>query len=1090
MTTWRYRRPDVLRRLRLDRDTVIEASAGTGKTFTLEHLVVDLLLRGGARLEQILVVTFTEKATREMQQRVRSKIDAILHPRRSDTDLNPEDDPDPWVLDDERAERLRDALNRFDRAPISTIHGFCQRVLSEHAFDSGGLFQQEQVDGREAFGRAFREEVRYALGRDDLVGRALQRVMEQKGVDLESQLFAWFSERGVLHPEAPSEDAELESADEAFVALVHYLIPRIRARLDTFKRQRGQMDFDDMLARVRDALRGEGGRALRDELRGTYRFALVDEFQDTDEVQWEIFRRVFFEGPHNVLFVIGDPKQAIYGFRGADVHTYLKARKHILGSGSPVVLSDNYRSTSDMIDGYNRIVGQDFFSGAVEYEPVRCGRPELAATDADGRPAAAMRVLHLVGRGKLVADDLKATLHEQIAQEIQRLVDRPLWFGSGDEARPLGYEDMHILTRSGPEAQQVGEVLRRHGIPHAFFKQEGLFQTAEAQHLRDVLRAVEDPSDRSRRLRAWLTPLFALRLEDLNACRELPEGHPLMARLYRWKELADNHDYAALTRALVQESGLVRRELFLRHSERQLTNYLHILEFLLERAHASRRGLAELVSELDSYVERRAYPPGETSNIQRLESERHAVQILTMHKAKGLEAPIVFLAGGLTTARPGKYEPRIFRQDGERHAWIGSPPDKSTKNQVGEENRQEDERLLYVALTRAKARLYLPYLGDPPSGRARSDRQYKFSHLHGSYRVVNDRLKTLAQEGAFDGPEGPFEYTEVDVKPPPPAAAPQPPQTEAWEPPAELLQPPPDESTRYETARRQRGGFVVTSYTRLKSGRQAELDVEQGEEFTAESVDPSPVDTGDPLPGGSSVGVFLHEVLETLSFERIARAPDFAEWADGEGIRAAFVTAARRNGVAASAVEPAQRLLFDALRAPVRAGPLSLEGGIASIERSVAEMTFHFPLPEHAHPQLGQARPSPEDWPFAAERGFVRGVVDLVFEHEGRLYFLDYKSDRLAEWSAAAVQRHVAERYELQARLYALGVLRMLELSDEQSYEERFGGLLYCFLRGMAQGDGHGVHFERPEWHTVRDWESELRHSNEPWGYPLQRGRP
>ncbi|MFW6023838.1 MAG: PD-(D/E)XK nuclease family protein, partial [Myxococcota bacterium] len=310
-----------------------------------------------------------------------------------------------------------------------------------------------------------------------------------------------------------------------------------------------------------------------------------------------------------------------------------------------------------------------------------------------------------------------------------------------------------------------------------------------------------------------------------------------------------------------------------------------------------------------------------------------------------------------------------------------------------------------------------------------------------------------------------------------------------WVPPQALLEPLADPGEGLHALRVARAGPLVTSYTRLKSGQGGGYVAPEaeGESFTGETHDLTPPEA-DPsgLPGGSGVGVFLHEVLEALDFEAVREADDVDGWAAREEVRAAFRASARRNGVNVAHVPEAQRLVFGALRVPVDVGPLVLPSGLCGLGHRVAEMSFHYPLPEQGHPLLCEPRPSPDRWPFEVRRGYVRGVVDLVFEHEGRLYFLDWKSDRLPSWSAAMVAQHVERNYTLQARLYALGVLRLLDARTAEDYEARFGGLLYCFLRGM-DGSSAAVHFERPSWDDVLGWESALR-AEHAFGYRFGRG--
>ncbi|MCA9606400.1 MAG: PD-(D/E)XK nuclease family protein, partial [Myxococcales bacterium] len=231
-------------------------------------------------------------------------------------------------------------------------------------------------------------------------------------------------------------------------------------------------------------------------------------------------------------------------------------------------------------------------------------------------------------------------------------------------------------------------------------------------------------------------------------------------------------------------------------------------------------------------------------------------------------------------------------------------------------------------------------------------------------------------------------------------------------------------------------------------------------------------------PGGSGVGVFLHEVLEHLSFERVAETPIL----DDPPMRDLLVARARANGIGEEHLPEAARILEGALRSPLplpRGG--EVEGGLASLARRVAEMPFLLPIPEASHPPIDAGRPGLDAPPLAIDRGFIRGIIDLVAEHEGRYLVVDYKSDRLASYAPADVARHVEAHYQVQARLYTIGAVRALRIHDAADYEARFEGLLYTFLRGMSGG---GVWASRPSWQDVLTWERALL-GETPWGHPL-----
>jgi exodeoxyribonuclease V beta subunit len=1163
-------RPAALARIPAHTHAVIEASAGTGKTFMLEHLVVELLLREGVPVEAILVVTFTEKGASELRRRVRAQLEGLLGAR-----------PDPvaaelpaahtWLLDESAQARLRAALTAFDRAVISTIHAFCQRVLVEHAFPNRRLFRQRAVDGREVFFAAYREALRGELATDERLrpflaralgegltveelGQSLWACAEQPGellpafdldrftaaaaalaaaepalpVGLDRRLAArlapalerlgallaeWrrqpdsaglltglargpggpplqvlrsgLEQAGADEAAASELRARLEPLGEAVTpllpAVVQLFLPRVRDRVTARKRSEGLFDFDDMLALVRDSLAERDGE-LGAVLRRRFRYALIDEFQDTDPVQWDIFRRLFVdgplapEGPGNVLYVIGDPKQAIYGFRGADVHTYLDARRYLEGrGGARVHLDENFRSSAALLAAGNRIFDQaarpPFFGASeIRYDhPVRAGDASLRLCDGQGGEVAPIQLWSFAGRFGL--GELREALGRRVALEIARLCapgTPPLVLHAGGQARPVGPADIFVLTRTNFEAAEVGRHLKQAGLPHAFYKQDGLFDRPEAEHVLELLGAVERPGDRVRRLRAWATPFFAISLDDLRHLGEVPGAHPLMSRLYEWHALAERKDYAQLFGRLGEDSGIVRRALFAGASERELTNYLHIFELLLEEAGRTHATLGELRRVLASWIDGSREPPGENAGTQRLESDREAVRLMTIYKAKGLEAPIVFVAGGFFELReqPGGGRLLRYRRDGRRVSYLGEGPlGKAVREAVLAEQAAEDERLMYVALTRARYRLYLPYFppGPEPDRFAPS----------GPYERVNRRLAALGGAQAGEG------FAEESVACPAPRHAPR------SEPPggpaaAGFFPELPDEPTPSDQParlRRERRGLVFTSYSRTK-GRSARSPGTGQDElvFKADGVQDSGAEPeASELPGGARMGIFLHALLEEVPLAALLGATDVAAFAALPAVAQLGARLARRHGFPAAKLPAALALVHAALAAPVDLGGTPLPG-LGRAGRSLRETEFFYPIPEPAQ-RPGSALPSgpPSDGP----KGYVRGFVDFLFEHAGRGYFADWKSDTLADYGPLAVARHVEDHYRLQAQIYSLALVRMLQVGSPAEYEARFGGLLFCFLRGMRiDGDGRqGVHFERPSWDEIGRWQEELARS-------------
>ncbi len=1078
MSDLKYRRPRILDQIPLDQHAVIEASAGTGKTYTIENLVVEILLKTDATIDRILVVTFTEKATIELRSRIRATLESVIT-GASEAEANDEDEA---TIGEDGIRKLREALFSFDRAPVQTIHSFCHRILSELAFQTGTRFELEVTDTLSSFHEAFRAELREHIAGDQPARKLLAEWLAEHSMqDLENHLYNAHQKHYLLTDEL-ARNARLSADQRAALAIevrvTDELLPRIAARMDRVKRERGLLDYDDMLAWLARALDEDGGATLAATLRDRYRHALIDEFQDTDELQWKIFRRIFIEGEKNFIHLIGDPKQAIYSFRGADVFTYIAARRELSERNATFVpLSLNFRSTEKLIEAVNSILRQEavppFFTGEIRYDfPVTCGRKSLRAAAGERDPFKPVTLLKLIGdRPSISAGRSREAIGIHIANTISGMLGN----GSAQlqvpdrngKLKPVEAKDIFILTRSNPESIAIGKHLREAGVPFAFYKQEGLFGTREASDILDALKGLQEPEMRSCRFKAWTTPFFAVPYASLANMADLPPSHPLLERLDEWKLLADQERFAEMFDAMLHQSGLVNRELFLSSSGRELTNYLHIFEILLEKAGAQRLALAELIELLTDYISRRALPGGDDSDVLRVESERDAVQIMTVHKSKGLEAEVVFLFGGTHKGNQGA-DMAVFHDGGERRVAIGKDARKAAAASLQREETEEDQRLMYVALTRARSKLYLPYFPDKSIKKK----------LTGFYKHLNARLKILA--APLENGKQASELFEIEeVRESAGDRSTYGGSLEAalhdWSPPGLLLDETHDDDARkaISAIAARHAPLKIWSYTSLQHSRDdAEPFDSDLEEFRT-AMDSIEARTGGAdLPSGRAVGVFLHEVIEKLDFESLGDPPDLKSWMAREDVSELFASAMRRSGVIdARWLVRGPEIVFNALTSRVALGETVLEDGLYRLPK-VREMEFTYPIPEKHHRLLGSAG----NGAWIVERGYVKGFIDLVFRRENSVYFADWKGDLLPSYDPAAVTAHVERHYSLQARIYALGVMRLLGIRTERDYDSRFGGLLYVFLRGiLPTGNGKsGLYFARPSWSEIVSYESEL----------------
>lgn len=1114
---------------------VVEASAGTGKTYTLENLVVDLIIREGIPLEKLLIVTFTEKATAELKLRLRKKLQSLL-----DLYLRPvEEFPPPnsphWVLDAEAQQRLTQAVLSFDRASIATIHGFCQRILLEHAFAHRRPFRQSLIDAQTAFNRAFISSLRTDLARDSEPLPWLEAWLEHAGLDdLQRTAFACTERRGQLtpqfnpaqlrktmhelgkvqtHPRAvrplltraklrrpviaqtlhqlhllldilslgpdnlplvlqkmEKEGSEhlrhliatLTSAHAAQPALTHLfealvdleaaiapfrsaalqvLLPRIQSRLRNEKNERGELDFADMLQLLNESLHSEDGERLKNQLLTRYPAAIIDEFQDTDETQWNIFKRLYLERSDQRcrLVVIGDPKQAIYGFRGADVGTYLRAREELESKGGcRVALSKSYRSTPRLVDAINELLSHDasppFFPGVINYtEPVSSGRTDSAHLQEHGQegPPAVLLSLNLEDPSLSNLSQIEAILAEVIAQEISRLLgllnDPPIQRISPEgNTSPLSPSDIFILTRSSREGRTITEALNRVGVRAAVYKQEGLFQSQEAYHLYALLAAIDQPHATALAIRAFGTPFFAIPMSYWSRYVDIGPGDPLISLLLSWKAVAEKRDYPRLFSLITRETKIYERLLLEDHSERAITNYTHLFEALGSEAAQGRPPLYELVQRFKTWLEGEGVPKG-SSNIERQASDADTVQVMTMHKAKGLEAEVVFLFGGNRSV-PSKLH--TFHENHQRCLYLGDTPPKTAVDEAEDEIR----RLLYVALTRARTRIYVPYLTPcniPKLGGTQALLEPHLTRVASAQKnwVIWDRSPLPASSSSDTSP--PLSPSGLAVI-------------------EDALA---EEVTRDHLGplRQSHMGPLITSYSRIKAEQAfARPQSEAADDKTGERASSSqPIDPN-VLPPGAASGLFLHEVIEEVDLEQIRDIEDFEAWYQQDNVQLILTTVLERHQRRPEHARHGAQLIWSALKTPLNLEPFGqLEGGLCSAPKVVREMEFLFPFPA------------------APENGHIKGFIDIVFEHEGRTYVLDWKSDDLGTYEPESLDEYVRSHYLLQAEIYTIAVVRLLGIASNEEYEARFGTSLYAFFRGLGHNFGAAQWSYRPTWQQI-----------------------
>ena len=1146
-------------RLPLIGERLIEASAGTGKTFTIAALYLRLLLGLGGEaaypraisVEELLVVTFTEAATEELRGRIRSNI----HELRIACLRGESDNPLYSALlaeiadKDDAAKTLLLAERQMDEAAVFTIHGFCQRMLSLNAFESGMLFEQQLIEDEsrlryQACADFWRRHC-YPLTRDiaavihdvwkgprdllksldrwlqgeapqlksppapnetlaerhqQIIGRIdslkqqwreqvgeIEGVLENSGLDRRKfnrgnqgkwmeKVNAWAQEETLSYqlPDALEKFAQsfllertkaggeppvhpLFSAVESLLAssltLTDLVLARamveIRDAVAREKRRRGELGFDDMLSRLDEALRGDSGETLASAIRQRFPVAMIDEFQDTDPQQYRIFRRIWRRQPETALLLIGDPKQAIYAFRGADIFTYMKARGDV---AAHYTLDTNWRSSPGMVGSVNRLFSlsdNPFMFHEIPFLPVKAAAKNKGLRfTVDAADVPAMNVWLMPG-DTVGSGDYQTFMAQLCATQIRDWLSAGqrgralLW--RGETSRPVQASDITVLVRNRLEAAQVREALQTLGIPSVYLSnRDSVFETLEAQELLWLLQAVLAPERENTLRSALATSMFgltALDIENLNQDEQAWDA--LVEEFSEYRQIWRQRGVMPMLRALMTARHIAENLLATRGGERCLTDILHISELLqeaasqLESEHALVRWLAQHIAEPDSNA---------ASQQMRLESDKHLVQIVTIHKSKGLEYPLVWLP---FIARFRKQDQAFYHDRETFAAVLDLGQDEASLELAEAERLAEDLRLLYVALTRA---VWHCSLGVAPlSSRKSGNSDFHLSALGRLLQAgeAMDAAGLAARLADFcHGDIALQRPGELDLTP--------------WQAPAATI---PRLSAR-ELQRRIADDWRVTSYSGLQqhgfSGGQdllPRLDVDAA--GVGEVVE-EPQLTPHQFPRGAAPGTFLHSLFEELDFTQPVPEGWMAEKLQLSGFDAQWAP-----------------VLTDWLGGVLKTrlpGPDIALNQLAARDKQV-EMAFYLPIAqlltaERLDALIRQYDPLSADTPpldFRQVRGMLKGFIDLVFRHEGRYYLLDYKSnwlgeDREAYTRPAMEQAMRAHRYDLQYQLYSLALHRYLRhrLAD-YDYDRHFGGVIYLFLRGMdGQEGGQGIFTTRP----------------------------
>ncbi len=1169
---------------------LIEASAGTGKTWTIAALYILLLLEKELRPEEILVVTYTKAATAELRERIRRRIATTLDLYSSGR-APADDDLERLLLsarpqEGERAKKLLTrALYSFDDAAIFTIHGFCQRALLENAFESGSLFGSDMISDQKAVVKQVCDDfwrARVMTQPDDFVeylvagGYTPEKlakpldghfqnpdlIIVPQGENVQvapliaerNWLYArlcthWNSDRSTIIGQIAQarlnqlsyKPSQIEAAShamdswvaggnaaldnskldffsaakisskttkaspgppdhpffevcqqlsEVLTSIKHAFQDRIISCLHDFKRwlelelhQRKKMlnqrAFDDLLLDLHLALEAESGAALAEKLQQRYKAAMIDEFQDTDPLQWNIFKRIG-TGQDYPLFLIGDPKQAIYSFRGADVIAYLNAGKSVHARNMHT-LGINFRSDSRLVNAVNALFNSGpapFMHQDIPFEPVSSGRSTNDRLLFNGVPDERPLRVWVYPRSDESRAEVKPvatrTIVQAVAGEISRLLEpERVTISLSAQVRPLKPGDIAVLVKTHKQADRIQEALSSLGVPSVQQGSTTIFETSEALDLLRILRAASEPHREALVREALLTGSMGLSANQVSQyvehSGEDPEWESWLIRFQNLHTVAGSGGVVALASRLLGSCGVRQRLLSRVGGERSLTNLLHCSELL----HQVEREQGKNLSGLISWLERKIGRPGrDDAALLRLETDENAVMISTIHASKGLQYPVVFVPFAWD-AHSGPADRALFHNDDGELVLDLAGGEENLQRATAEQSA-EAVRLLYVALTRAEFRCYTVWGGingaaDSPlfhllhGGQA--SRDARSFHAAGDRAILDDmqHLSSSGDNGIFAGmmpvheAVPPYQRNDSAVFPYTCRA---------------MAHPPLDD-------------WHVASFSGLTSG--------SGHNFEPHDHDTLPVDSAavQPeaessagglsifhFPRGAKAGTCLHEIFEQLQYPRLYR----------DGITATVRSALADNGFHEQWL-PAVRNMVEAVTS-ARIIPEHPDFTLGQLKTGdwQTEMEFYLPV-RHLAPDIlrnlfvgvldgdrfGDYFEVLNRLSFRQSRGMLQGFIDLIFTHNGRYFLLDWKSNHLGMKTADYNQDRMHDSmcrsaYILQYHLYTLALDRLLKVRlPGYSYDNHFGGVLYLYIRGISAGSAtDGIYCGRPQPEFIR----------------------
>ncbi len=1168
---------------------IIEASAGTGKTYTIINKIVEILKNGETDLSKILVLTFTEAATNELKERVRGRLKDIID--------NSEEDDRTTI------NRFKDAYENFDNNSIFTIHSFCKLVIDKYPIETKSDFQYDVIDDSKLYKkclyRVLNSEIykRYSeklikklliysdfssksdfltgeniwestiyqlikiydkrngdiilpksgakesweyielvekmerevtndyqylkenlngtktvvnlsieLGKRDIgeIIKLLDKINEILSADIESsseienirtnkdKFEDWLE--AATYPKYKNLakiDDEIrectERLERIFVNIAHLetlifpiVVDELIIEMERYKREKHLVSFNDLLTIVDDSV--DSSEILLNELRSNYSYLIVDEFQDTDSTQWSILKRIFVDSKEHNIIVIGDPKQAIYGFRKANVRVYESAVAILKERGSTTdSLKTNHRSSKEFIDAANIVLNSKSYFNREEFVDSPADNSlsiKIESSEDSYSEVAPVTFVDLNHRdAKINATNSKNRYANFISKSVSEITSpnskyRVTTDKKEEQSRKIEYDDICVLVRSRSDAIPIENLFKRSGIPYSFYNKDGLYETKEAYNIYYLLKAIAYPEDNGNFLALLLTRFIGFDIEKLSKVDVTSEESKIYRLFQEWLYLAGTYKFSELFHSIIVNSYLIFNETIDKEGssinndyDRKITNYEHIFGNLLKEATKKRLNIIGIVELLERYIRESDFT--KEIDLQRLESDKKKVKIMTMHSSKGLEFPIVYVAGGFSRGSKDKFYNFYDKKDDTKNVFDLTKREQH-KRLHREREEDEEKRLFYVVLTRAKLKIFIPFFTPEKNtkpllmlirehididglSRAHSSRFEKSLYNH-----YDERDSSNCSSSTTDGTGG-----------------------ETFE-----------SISREKLINIESRVFSTSSFTSLSKSL---TDGEPLKERDFKKIDEN---NDRILPYGTNLGNMFHKAFEKIDFNKFGEIGSIDELNSSKEESILRIREQIERAIDHNILSNMTREKIEKLSKGEESG-LIIEKMALSINEIIFN-TLNVPIEFREREDFGESRLllssinknlkiNELKFTYSKEgvideildsvdiakigdinkKGYMTGSIDMIFSYENKFYILDWKSNACETYSGDEFYKLVEKDYSMQYQIYFVALIKWLKsyFGEEFSFESHFGGIIYLYLRGRASkqlekyGNRSGVYF-------------------------------